>query len=345
MKKYYTLLLLCCLLPAVLFAGGKKDTGAVPSTDTESHATPAAPVRQTEYTVKAVIPNGAPAVCAAKMLTDRPAVTQNSQTLYEVLQAPEALQARLISGEADVAIVPANLAAVLYAKGVPIRFAGAVVWGILYGLTSEPINSLEDLKGKDILTFGRGLTPDITIREILESYRLTPDKDVTFTYVQSASEAASAFISGKASIAIIPEPMVSIVLSKKPETQVFLDVQKAWKEKLGGDSSYPQAVVVMTKKLIEEHPDYAARFLRELEQSTAWAKENPAQAGEYTARVHQGIPAQIIAKGVSRMNIGFVPADSARPALEKYFSILKKANPKFIGGALPQDDFYYTPEK
>lgn len=345
MKKYYAILLLLCFIPAIICAGGKKEPDTTASADTASSAAQSDSAKKAEFTVKVVVPNGAPAVCAAKMITGQTAVTADSRTMYEVLQSPDALQARLISGEADIAIVPANLAAVLHAKNIPIRFAGAIVWGILYGITTEPIQSIQDLKGKNILTFGRGLTPDITVREILSAAGLDLNTDVNFTYVQSASEAASAFMSGKASIAIMPEPMVSMILSKKPDTQVFLDVQSAWKEHLGGDSSYPQAVVVMQQKLIEEYPHYAAHFLHELSLSTTWAKENPIEAGKYTAQIHKGVPAEVIAKGVGRMNIGFVSADTARTALEKYFLILKKANPKFIGGKLPQDDFYYTPKK
>ena len=103
--------------------------------------------------------------------------------------------------------------------------------------------------------------------------------------------------------------------------------------------------MVVQKSLIENHPDYVARFLAQLEQSINWAKENPKQAGEATAKLQKGIQAPLIAKGISRMNMQFVNAEQTRPALERYFSILYKADPKFIGGAMPQDDFYYTTAK
>ena len=45
------------------------------------------------------------------------------------------------------------------------------------------------------------------------------------------------------------------------------------------------------------------------------------------------------------MNMQFVNAEQTRPSLERYFSFLYKADPKFIGGAMPQDDFYYTTAK
>ena len=229
MKKHYVIAFLFCCITAMLCAGGKKEppTAAQAKSADNSSA-------QAAYTVKVVVPANAPAICIAKMASDAAAVADGAVTEYEVLQAPDMLQARLLSGEADIAIVPSNLSAILYAKGTGVRLAGAVVWGILYGLTSESVNSIEDLKGKTIITFGRGLTPDVTVRELLNAYGLTPDKDVIFNYVQSGQEAAAAFISGKGSFVILPEPMVSMVLTKKSGSKVFLDVQNAWKEKLRG---------------------------------------------------------------------------------------------------------------
>lgn len=340
MKKRYTIIFMLCCTAVLLCAGGKKEPEAASASNTEGSSSKAA-----SYTVKAVVPANAPAICIAKMAADNAALAEGAVTEYEVLQAPDMLQARLLSGEADIAIVPSNLSAILYAKGTGIRFAGAVVWGILYGLASEPVSSIEDLRGKTVITFGRGLTPDVTVRELLNAYGLTPDKDVSFTYVQSGQEAAAAFISGKAPFVILPEPMVSMVLTKKSDAKVFLDVQSAWKEKLGGDSSYPQAVVVVQKSLLENHPDYIKSFLAQLDTSITWAKENPKEAGEAVAKLQKGIQAPLIAKGISRMNMQFVNAEQTRPALERYFSILHKADPKFIGGALPQDDFYYSPAK
>ena len=340
MKKYNIIAFLFCCIAAMLCAGGKKEPTIDASVELADHS-----FAKETYTVKVAVPVNAPTICIAKMAVNNAAVAEGAVTEYEVLHAPDMLQARLLSGEADIAIIPSNLSAILYAKGTGIRFAGAVIWGILYGLTTEPINSIEDLRGKTVITFGRGLTPDVTVRELLNAYGLSPDRDVTFNYVQSGQEAAAAFISGKGSFVILPEPMVSMVLTKKPEAKVFLDVQNAWKEKLGGDSSYPQAVVVVQKSLIENHPDYVDNFLVQLEQSINWVKETPKQAGEATAKLQKGIQAPLIAKGINRMNMQFVNAAQTRPALERYFSILYKADPKFIGGAMPQDDFYYTAEK
>lgn len=332
MKKLLSLFLALCVLSTALSAGSKPDTAG--------SATKQAMV------VHVAVPIGAPGMAISKLAVEKPVFVDSVTTEYEIVKNPSLMQARIISGEADIAIVPTNLAAVLYAKKMPVQLAGSVVWGILYGVTTENISSVEDLKGKTVLTLGRGLTPDITVREIVSAAGLTPDEDVRFEYVQASSELAPAFISGKASIAIVPEPMLSMVLTKKPNAKIFLDVQKEWRDRIGGNESYPQASLIVSTKLMEENPAYVKAFLKEFAQAVEWTNAHPQKTAEYATTLSKGMPpAPIIAKAMPRMNIKWKPAAEARPALEAYYKILEKANPKFIGGALPGDNFYYQEAK
>lgn len=294
-------------------------------------------------TVKVAAPFGAPAVTLSKMATENPSLVKNVTTKYEIVGSPDLMQARVISGEADIAIVPTNLAAVLYAKKVPIQYAGSVVWGILYGVTTENLHSVEDLRGKTLTLFGRGLTPDITVREILLAAGLKPDVDVTLEYLDSSSVLAPSIIAGKTKIAIAPEPMLSMILTKKKDAKVFINFQTEWANRVGQKSSYPQASVIIRKDLIQKNPKYVKAFFKEFEKSLAWVNKNPAKAGEYATKLADGMPpAKIIAKAIPNMNIYWKNAKDARSALETYFKILEKTNPKFIGGALPKTDFYYN---
>ena len=112
MKKHYVIAFLFCCIAAMLCAGGKKDSSTVAQAKSADNSS-----AQAAYTVKVVVPANAPAICIAKMASDAAAVADSAVTEYEVLQAPDMLQARLLSGEADIAIVPSNLSAILYAKG------------------------------------------------------------------------------------------------------------------------------------------------------------------------------------------------------------------------------------
>jgi len=247
---------------------------------------------------------------------------------------------KIISGESDIAIVPTNLAAVLSKKGVDVKIAGSVVWGILYLITSEDINSWEDLKGREIFMLGRGLTPDVTFRYILKKNGIDPDTDVTFRYVESGMELAPAFIMGKSTISIMPEPMLTKVLSKKKDTKIFADIQDEWKKLSPSKKSYPQASLVVTGKLLNENPDYVKNFIAEFAESITWINENPAEAGAYTEKISNGLKAPILTKSIPRSSLKWESATSARSALDEYFGILEQFAPKTIGGVLPGDSLY-----
>ena len=47
-------------------------------------------------------------------------------------------------------------------------------------------------------------------------------------------------------------------------------------------------------------------------------------------------------KAIPNCNIVFIANDEMKNALQGFYQILFEANPKSIGGALPNEDFYYT---
>ena len=167
--------------------------------------------------VNVAAPAGAPTLSMIRMFQEQPDFGPGVSVTYESVKSPDLMAARILSGEIDMAVVPTNLAATLYNRGAEFTLASSSVWGVLYVVGDEPINSWEDLRGQEIYTLGRGLTPDIVFRYLLESHGIDPETDVTLTYMGEAAELASSFIAGKSSVSVIPEPALSNVMLKKPE--------------------------------------------------------------------------------------------------------------------------------
>lgn len=290
--------------------------------------------------INVAVPDGAPAISISKLAYDNKEFAKGTTTNYQVVKSPSLMAEKLISGEADIAIVPTNLAAVLSKKGVDVKLAGAVVWGVLYLITSEDIESWEDLKGKEIFMLGRGLTPDVTLRYILKNNGIDPETDVTFRYVESGMELAPAFIMGKSTVTIMPEPMLTKVLSKKKDTKIFADIQEEWKKLSPSNKSYPQASLVISGKLLEENPEYVKNFIAEFAAGISWINENPTEAGQYTEEISKGLKAPVLSKSIPRSSLKWESAVVARDALDEYFGILKEFAPKTIGGEIPGDKLY-----
>ena len=258
----------------------------------------------------------------------------------EVVNAADLVASKMIKGEADIAVIPSNLASVLYSKGIDIKVAGVVVWGNLYVVSADPDASWEDMKGQEVYMLGRGLTPDIVLRHLMAENGLDPDGDMSLHYVGASSELAPAFLTGKSRFSIMPEPMLSVVKTKKLETNVMIDLQAAWSNLYGTDTGYPQVTLVVSGALARDHADYVRAFLDEFARSVAWMGENPAEAGALGATLMPELPAPILTKSLPGCNMVFTPASEARADLEDYYRVLLDFNPNTIGGALPGDDFY-----
>lgn len=318
-----------------LHAGGTREASA---------SAPVADAKPADFAdmapVRVIVPTGFPGIVMSSIARREAAVPGERKIEYTVLKSPDLLASRLISGEADMAIVPTNLAATLHNKTGKFVLVAPVVWGILYGVSTEPIASLDALRGKEIWSLGRGLTPDITFRHILRQGGLDPDSDVTIHYVQDATELAPAFLTGKAKMAILPEPVLSQILKKKPDTHIFLDVQKEWSRITGSPQAYPQASLVVSRDFLQSHPAWCRGFFDALKNGIESLKADPVSAGR-EAFAFMGEPAaDIIAQSIPRANIRWVDARDAREALDQYFTVLLEADPKTIGGTIPDDSFY-----
>lgn len=290
--------------------------------------------------INVAAPNGTPTLSMIKMFKEKPSLGENIEVIYESVKSPDLMASKVMSKEADIAIVPTNLAIKLYNKGVDYKFAASGIWGVLYIVSSEELTGWEDLRDKEINMIGRGLTPDVVLRALMKENGLEPDKDVKFKYVNGSTELAQLFIAGKSTVSIMPEPVLSKVLTKKEGTKIVLDLQKEWAKISKGNDSYPQAGVVINNNLVEKHPEIVEAFLEKYEESIQWVNENPTKAGEYSEELKTGLNAKIVEKAVTRSNLIYKNASDSKEHLEAYYKTLFGFSPELIGGKLPDEGFY-----
>lgn len=303
-------------------------------------ATEANPEKLENVSIKVAAPAGAPTLSMIKMFKENPTFGDHVDVSYESVKSPDLMASRILSEEIDIAVVPTNLAVTLYNKGANYKLAASSVWGILYIVGNEQIDGWEALRGKEIYTMGRGLTPDIVLRYLLSSNGIDPDKDVTLTYMGDATELASVFIAGKSAISVIPEPALSNVIMKKEDTIILLDLQEEWSKLNEGNSSYPQASLIIKNEVSEKYPELVEMFLQEYENSIHWLESNAEKAGEYSEELETGLSKGAVVKGLQRVNIEYRGAKDAKEAIEKYLKVLFDFSPEVVGGKLPDEGFY-----
>jgi NitT/TauT family transport system substrate-binding protein len=252
--------------------------------------------------------------------------------------------ARFISGEAQIGILPPNVAAKLYASGRPLAVAAVVGKGMLSFISGDTtVYSLADLRGKEIYMAGQGATPDFVFRKILAASGINPEKDVSLRYSMAYPEMAQSLISGRITYAVLPEPFATMALMGKPSLRVPFNLQKEWSLS-GGSPHYPMTVLVVDTHFAAEKGSLLKVLLESYEESVSWTVENPALAGVLAEKYELGLKASIAAASIPKSAYGFTLAKDARGDLEALFRVFLAYAPSSIGGKLPDNSFYYSSE-
>ena len=247
----------------------------------------------------------------------------------------------LIKGELDAACVPANLASVLYNKTEgEIVTLGINTLGVLYIVDKgESVQSMADLKGKTIVSAGKGSVPEYGLRYVLQQNGIDPDKDLTIDWKSEQAECVAALASGAAEIAMMPQPYVTVAQTKVEGLRIAVDLADEW-AKLDNGSAMITGVVVARKSFIEEHPAKVEEFLSDYAASVEWVNANTADAASLVGGY--GIVAAPVAnKALPYCNIVCITGETMEQNLSGYLAVLHEANPQSVGGKLPGDDFYF----
>ena len=231
MKKNLKYLLALCLTIALVFSlaacGQKADE--TPNDAQNDQQTEQEEFTPASYSIAAL--KGPTAMGLVKLMKDSESgeTTGNEYTFTLAGSADEVTPA-LLKGELDMACVPANLAAVLYNKTEgEIEVLAVNTLGVLYIVENgESVHSMADLKGKTIVAAGKGSTPEYALRYLLTENGIDPDNDVTIDWKSEHSECVAALASGQASVALLPQPFVTVAQSKIEGLRMALDLTKEW---------------------------------------------------------------------------------------------------------------------
>ena len=273
------------------------------------------------------------------MEADEAGTTAND---YEFLLAGAAdeIVGKIASGELDIAAVPTNVGATLYKKTEGgVQVAALNTLGVLYILENgETIQSIEDLAGKSMVATGQGSTPEYALNLILEKNGLKDS--VIVEYKSEHSEVPPMLVSGEASIAMLPQPFVTSVLAQNESIRVALDVTEEWNKAVNGESDLTMGCVIVRKEFAENNKEALDAFLDEYKASVEAVNADPAAAAQISEKFDI-IKAAVAEKAIPECNIVFIEGEEMQKIASGCLQILFEANPKAVGGAVPDEAFYY----
>ena len=349
MKKILSLLLAFSLALSLAACGGSASS-AVSSTVVSEAASSAAASEEEEAAAPLSVTEplriaglkGPTTMGLVNLLSMEQAGTAAMDYDLQLYGAADEIVPLLIKGELDMAAIPANLAATLYQKtNGGIQAVAVNTLGVLYVVEQgDTVHSMADLKGRTILSTGKGTTPEYVLRYLLTANGLDPDKDVDIQYYSEATEVTAQMAAAQNAIAVLPQPYVTAAGLKDDTLRVALDLTAEW-DKVA-DTQLITGVTVVRKAYAEEHPDVVAAFLADYAQSVNAA--NTDLDGTAALCEEQGVVAKaaIAKKALPNCNIVCLTGEELKADAAGYLQVLYDADPAAVGGALPGEDFYWT---
>lgn len=256
---------------------------------------------------------------------------------YEFTMATSAdeLLPMLIKDELDIALVPTNVASVLYAKTEGnIAVIDINTLGVLSIVTaSDDIKSVSDLKGQTIYMTGKGTTPEYSLRYVLEQNGLS-DSDVTLEFKSEPTEVASVLASDEKAIGLLPQPFVTAACMQNDKLKTVIDLSDEW-------SSMVTGVTVVSKTFLNENPEAVKQFIEDHMESASAINDNPEHGA--TLAVEASIVAKepIALKAIPKCNIVCIAGSEMKDMVSEYLNVLYAKDQSSVGGALPDEEFYF----
>ena len=163
--------------------------------------------------------------------------------------------------------------------------------------------------------------------------------DVTLNFVSQPTELVTAFAQNEKIIAVAPQPVATTITVKAQGSTIALDMNKEW-DKVS-DTKLVMGCVAVRKEYAEQNPDAVKIFMEEYEESVKSVNSDPDTAASLCEKYGIVAAAAIAKKALPYCNIVFEDGKELKTDLSAYLKFLFDANPKSVGGALPDDAFYY----
>lgn len=335
-------LLAALLLVFSLFAGC-----AAPAEDDPAPVDTAAPAESAEPTPESTEPDPVPTkvialkgptgIGLAYMMDQESAAADGFA--FEIAGAPDDAAAAVISGSADIAAVPINLASTLYNKtegGVTVLAVNTL--GVLYVVENgDSVSSIADLAGKTLYATGQASTPEYVLNYLLEKNGIA--EEVAVEYYAEHTELATLMAAGEQTLGMLPEPNVTSVLMQNQDTHIALNLTEEWNKVC--DTDLVQGVFIVRNEYLEAHPEMVEKFLSYAAESAGYVVNNAADASLLVEKYGVMPAAKAAEKAIPNCNIVCITGDEMKADVSAMLNVLFDSNPKSVGGALPGDDFYY----
>src|ERR1700744_780020 len=205
---------------------------------------------------------------------------------------PQAALTEIVSGNSDIALLGPE-AALLTRDAAPSRrlynFAQLTNGdgSFILAKTPMPDFKVSDLKGKTIVTTGKGSTSALALLHIVKQAGLDPDKDLTIRFIPITSNVIPSYL----------EPNTTFAQTFEPAIYKAVAENKGYRVASVGSllGQLPYTAFMASGEFIEKHPDLIQSFTNALQKGLNWTREHSAhEVAEKIAPDFKDLPVPMI---------------------------------------------------
>lgn len=299
----------------------------------------AAPVEPAEVHVASL--KGPTSIGLASFMGNVDTLELNNTYTFTIATAADEILPAVIKGEVDIALIPANAAAVLYNKtegGISVIDINTL--GVLNVVTGdESIQQFADLAGKTVYMTGKGATPEYAMNFLLNKAGIADQ--VTLEFKSEPTEVVQALSADATAVGVLPQPFATAACVKNEALKAVIDLTDVWASSVDDGSQLLTGVTIVRNEFLTEHPEAVAEFIEQQAASVDAANADP--AGVAPLVVAAGIidAEPVAAKAIPSCHLVCITGAEMQSALSGYLQTLFDSDPASVGGALPTDSFYF----
>ncbi len=263
---------------------------------------------------------------------------------YLIKNSPDLIITEMIKGTLEFAVLPTTSAALLYNRGIDYKLLGIPVWGTLWlAGTVNDIDQFTDLRGKTVYLMGRGMTPDMVFRYLIEQHDLRAGDDIYLNYsFPTPSELANVLQAGRVDLAVVSEPHASIIIGRNPGIRRILDITAEWNKVTGSDIPFTQSAFMVKEDFADRHPEIVDKIQEKYRESIGFLKAKPDSSAALLLKYEYFTDQKVAKQCVDNLHIHYEKASEHIPEIKKYLEVFYRMDPNVTGGKIPDEKFYYT---
>ena len=150
---------------------------------------------------------------------------------------------------------------------------------------------------------------------------------------------------GEIEVCMLPVPNTTSILVKNAlgsGVGISFDLGEEWEKVCENGSSLTMGCIAVRREFAEKHPEAVAEFLSRCESSVNFVLSDPNGAAQLIAKHGITGSSEIALYAIPDSGIEWLTGDEIKSALAGYLDVLFSSDPASVGGAMPDDGFYYA---